>query len=72
MGKIVAAFGTVHAPQLFVRPPSEDLAQLDADVAAMRLLGKDLLRLRMKRDTPSYWIERQPPGPKPDTFPNQF
>jgi AmmeMemoRadiSam system protein B len=42
MGKIVAAFGTVHAPQLFVRPPSEDLAQLDADVAAMRLLGKDL------------------------------
>src|SRR6202171_806320 len=42
MGKIVAAMGTVHAPQLFVRPPSEDLAQLDADVAAMRLLGKDL------------------------------
>jgi hypothetical protein len=42
MGKIVAAFGTVHAPQLFVRPPSEDLSQLDADVAAMRLLGKDL------------------------------
>jgi AmmeMemoRadiSam system protein B len=42
MGKIVAAFGTVHAPQLFVRPPSEDLAQLDADIAAMRLLGKDL------------------------------
>src|SRR5713101_3264130 len=42
MGKIVAAFGTVHAPQLFVRPPSEDLAQLDADIAAMRLIGKDL------------------------------
>ena len=42
MGKIVAAMGTVHAPQLFVRPPSEDLAQLDADVAAMRLIGKDL------------------------------
>jgi hypothetical protein len=38
----------------------------------MRLLGKDLLRLRMERDAPSYWIERQPPGPKPDTFPNQF
>jgi len=34
--------GTVHAPQLFVRPPSEDPAQLDADIAAMRLLGKDL------------------------------
>jgi 2,3-dihydroxyphenylpropionate 1,2-dioxygenase len=42
MGKIVAAIGTVHAPQLFVRPPSEDLAQLDADIAAMRLMGKDL------------------------------
>jgi len=25
-----------------VRPPSEDPAQLDADIAAMRLLGKDL------------------------------
>jgi aromatic ring-opening dioxygenase catalytic subunit (LigB family) len=42
MGKIVAAMGTVHAPQLFVRPPSEDPAQLDADIAAMRKLGKDL------------------------------
>jgi hypothetical protein len=38
----------------------------------MRLLGKDLLRLRMERDAPSYWIERQPPGPKPDTLSNQF
>jgi 2,3-dihydroxyphenylpropionate 1,2-dioxygenase len=42
VGKIVAAMGTVHAPQLFLRPPSEDPAQLDADIAAMRLLGKDL------------------------------
>src|SRR5579863_3670437 len=42
MGKIVAAMGTVHAPQLFDRPPSEDPAQLDADIAAMRLIGKDL------------------------------
>ena len=42
MGKIVAAIGTVHAPQLFDRPPSEDLTQLDADIAAMRLVGKDL------------------------------
>ena len=40
MGKIVAAMGTVHAPQLFVRPPSEDLAQLDADAAAMRLIAE--------------------------------
>lgn len=42
MGKIVAACATVHAPQLFTRPPSELLEQLDADVAAMRELGKDL------------------------------
>jgi aromatic ring-opening dioxygenase catalytic subunit (LigB family) len=42
MGKIVAAMGTVHAPQLFLRPPSEDPAQLDADIAAMRQLGRDL------------------------------
>jgi 2,3-dihydroxyphenylpropionate 1,2-dioxygenase len=42
MGKIVAAMATVHAPQLFDRPPSEDLKQLDADIEAMRLIGKDL------------------------------
>jgi len=49
MGKIVAAMGTVHAPQLFVRPPSEDPAQLDADIAAMRLLGKDLDETQARR-----------------------
>jgi len=42
MGKIVAAMATVHAPQLFDRPPSEDPKQLDADIAAMRLIGNDL------------------------------
>jgi 2,3-dihydroxyphenylpropionate 1,2-dioxygenase len=42
MGKIVAAVATVHAPQLFVRPPSEIPEQLDADIAAMRVLGKDI------------------------------
>ena len=42
MGEIVAAMATVHAPQLFTRPPSEDPAQLDADIAAMRELGKTL------------------------------
>jgi aromatic ring-opening dioxygenase catalytic subunit (LigB family) len=42
MGKIVAAMATVHAPQLFTRPPTEDPAQLDADIAAMRQLGKSL------------------------------
>jgi 2,3-dihydroxyphenylpropionate 1,2-dioxygenase len=42
MGEIVAAFGTVHAPQLIVRPPDEDPAMLDASIAAMRELGKIL------------------------------
>lgn len=42
MGQIVQAFATVHAPQLFVRPPTEVPEQLDADIAAMKLMGKDL------------------------------
>ena len=37
-----------------------------------RLLGKDPLRLRWDRDTVTYWIERNPPGPAPDTMPRQF
>ena len=39
MGQIVFAAATVHAPQLFVYPPSEDPKQLDADIAAMHHLG---------------------------------
>lgn len=38
----------------------------------MRLLGKDLLKLRLDPDAKSYWVHREPPGPKPDTLPNQF
>lgn len=37
-----------------------------------RLLGKDPLRLRFDRDAVTYWIERHPPGPAPDTMPRQF
>ena len=33
---------SVHAPQLFTRPPEEDPRQLDAGIAAMRKLGKVL------------------------------
>jgi len=40
MGQIVAAMATMHAPQLFTRPPEEDPKQLDAGIAAMRQLGK--------------------------------
>lgn len=42
MGEIVAAMATVHAPQLFTRPPEEDPAQLNASIAAMRELGRRL------------------------------
>src|ERR1044071_9552960 len=43
MGQIVAAGATVHAPQLFSYPPTEDFRQLDASIAAMRRLGRELL-----------------------------
>ncbi len=38
----------------------------------LRLLGKDLLHLKGDREAPSYWIEREPPGPSPESMPNQF
>ena len=39
---------------------------------ARRLLGKDPLRRRFDRDAVTYWIERDPPGPAPDTMTRQF
>ena len=38
----------------------------------MRILGKDPLNRRIDCDAKSYWIDRHPPGPAPDTMPNQF
>lgn len=38
----------------------------------MRMLGKDLLRLRLEPAAESYWIERSPPGPAPETMTHQF
>jgi hypothetical protein len=38
----------------------------------MRLAGKDFLRLKFDPGASTYWIERRPPGPKPDTMRNQF
>ena len=38
----------------------------------MRLSGKDPLRLRFESNTKSYWIERRPPGPPPETMAQQF
>ncbi|HRD75354.1 MAG TPA: SxtJ family membrane protein [Hyphomicrobiaceae bacterium] len=38
----------------------------------LRLLGKDLLRLKLDRAAPSYWIRRTPPGPTGDSLRNQY
>jgi hypothetical protein len=38
----------------------------------MRLFGQDPLRLRFDRQSVSYWIERTPPGPAPDSMSHQF
>jgi hypothetical protein len=38
----------------------------------MRLAGKDSLRLKFDPDAETYWIERKPPGPPPDSMTNQF
>ncbi len=39
---------------------------------ALRLAGKDPLRLKFDRGAGSYWIRREPPGPSPDSMTNQF
>lgn len=38
----------------------------------MRLLGKDLLRLRWRSDEATYWIDRPPGSPTPSSFKDQF
>ena len=38
----------------------------------MRMLGKDLLRLKRKGEESSYWIDRTPPGPPPESLKDQF
>ena len=38
----------------------------------LRLLGKDLLSLRIDRPAQTYWIARRPPGPAPGTMRRQF
>jgi len=38
----------------------------------MRAMGKDPLRRKFDQSAPSYWIDRDPPGPEPDTMKQQF
>jgi nitrate reductase NapE component len=40
--------------------------------ALMRVFGKDSLRLRRRGSDATYWIKRDPPGPKPDSMNHQF
>jgi len=38
----------------------------------IRLFGKDLLSLKLKPEAESYWIKRNPPGPKFKSLTDQF
>lgn len=38
----------------------------------MRAMGKDPLRLKRDPNAASYWIDRTPPGPAPDSMKDQF
>jgi hypothetical protein len=38
----------------------------------MRMMGRDLLRLKRDPEAASYWIVRSPPGPLPETMKDQF
>lgn len=40
--------------------------------ALKRVFGKDNLHLRNDASDTSYWIKRDPPGPKPDSMNHQF
>ena len=44
---------------------------IDPPPSPLRLLRKDLLRLRWDPTAASYWIEREP-GPNPETMRQQF
>lgn len=37
-----------------------------------RLIGRDALHRKFDRQRASYWIQRTPPGPPGDSFPQQF
>lgn len=38
----------------------------------MRAMGKRPLNLSFEKDNPSYWTQRNPPGPNGESFKNQF
>lgn len=38
----------------------------------LRLLNKDILKLKIDKSQKSYWVLRTPPGPEPKSLINQF
>ncbi|MBX2859796.1 MAG: hypothetical protein KTR14_01080 [Vampirovibrio sp.] len=38
----------------------------------LKMLGKDLLRLKLDKSANTYWIHREPPGPPPESMINQY
>lgn len=38
----------------------------------MRLFGRSPLQLTWEKDAPSYWVDREKPGPEPDTMKYPF
>ncbi|MEM7364101.1 MAG: hypothetical protein AAF525_08745 [Pseudomonadota bacterium] len=38
----------------------------------LKLFGKDVLNLKLDSSTDSYWIQRDPPGPPPSSYEDQF
>jgi len=62
MGRIVSPLVTAVVFYAVVTPTA----------LLFRVLGKDPLHLSRDSGARSYWIERQPPGPAPETMTNQF
>lgn len=38
----------------------------------LKLFGKDVLSLKLDDNAKSYWIDRDPPGPPPESYEDQF
>jgi hypothetical protein len=62
MGRVVSPVITALLFYLVVTPTG----------LLFRLFGKDPLRLAFEPGAKSYWIERKPAGPLPETMTNQF
>lgn len=39
---------------------------------AMRAFGRDAMKRRFEPQSPSYWVTRDPPGPRDDSFRDMF